>query len=243
MATWDIDSVRQILQEKIWYGSEREIKNAVQFILTDETKVNCFHTGRVVVQGKDTEIKEEATQLFSPSSGPSEAATARGAVTSSQTTTPRRVFIVYGHDLQAREQLELLLRRLRLEPIVLQNIPGGGDTIIEKLEVLTAADYACVLVTPDDEGRARSDTSDLRPRARQNVVLELGMVLSRLGRSRVAVLVKGDEIERPSDIDGLLYIPFSNHIDEAKNLLAANLKEAGFSIEVDDLLLLTGQKR
>lgn len=236
MANWDTDSVRQALKDRGWYDSEREIQHAVQFTMTDGTTINCYSTGRVLVQGRDTPLKEEATQLFSPSSGPSEAATARESVTSSQTAAPRRVFIVYGHDLQAREQLELLLRRLRLEPIVLQNIPGGGDTIIEKLEALTVADYACVLVTPDDEGRKRSEASDLRHRARQNVVLELGMVLSRLGRSRVAVLVKGDDIERPSDIDGLLYIPFSNHIDEAKNLLAANLKKAGFEIEVDDLL-------
>ena len=62
------------------------------------------------------------------------------------------------------------------------------------------------------------------------------MVLSRLGRNRVAVLVKGSDIERPSDIDGLLYIPFSNHIVEAKQLLAANLQKAGFAIQVADLL-------
>ena len=236
MANWDTDSVRQVLKEKGWYGSERDIQNAVQFTLTDGTKVNRYNTGRVQVQGRDTPIKEEATELFATSSAASKTSAAREEAASAQATAPRRVFIVYGHDLQAREQLELLLRRLRLEPIVLQNIPGGGDTIIEKLEALTAADYACVLVTPDDEGRKRSEASDLRPRARQNVVLELGMVLSRLGRSRVAVLVKGNDIERPSDIDGLLYIPFSEHIDEAKNSLAANLKKAGFAIEVDDLL-------
>ena len=132
MATWDIDSVRQILKEKGWYDSEREIKNAVQFILTDGTKVNCYHTGRVLVQGRDTPIKEEASGLFTASSASSNATVAKRAVTDAQRAAPRRVFIVYGHDLQAREQLELLLRRLRLEPIVLQNIPGGGDTIDRK---------------------------------------------------------------------------------------------------------------
>jgi len=236
VANWDRDSVEGILREEGWYDSEREIQHGVQFTLTDGTKVNCYNTGRVVVQGRDTTIKEQADKRFASSSMASRTSAAEEDASGAQTTAPRRVFIVYGHDLQAREQLELLLRRLRLEPIVLQNIPGGGDTIIEKLEALTAADYACVLVTPDDEGRKRAETSDLRPRARQNVVLELGMVLSRLGRSRVAVLVKGNDIERPSDIDGLLYIPFSDHIDEAKNSLAANLKKAGFAIEVDDLL-------
>lgn len=239
MADWDIDSVKQILEEKGWYDSEREIQHGVQFTLTDETKVNRYNTGRVQVQGRDTPIKEEATELFAASSA-APRATVAGSATGAQTTVPRRVFIVYGHDVQAREQLELLLRRLKLDPVVLQNIPGGGDTIIEKLEALTDADFACVLVTPDDEGRKRSEASDkatdLRPRARQNVVLELGMVLSRLGRSRVAVLVKGSDIERPSDIDGLIYIPFSDHINEAKDQIAANLQRAGFAIQIADLL-------
>jgi len=153
---------------------------------------------------------------------------------------PRRVFIVYGHDVEAREQLELLLRRLRLEPIVLQNLPASGDTIIEKLEHLTGADFACVLVTPDDEGRRRTKPpapeAALQLRARQNVVLELGMVLARLGRKHVAILIKGDGIERPSDIDGLIWVKFNTHISEVKNGLAAHLQEAGFSIQVKDLL-------
>ena len=62
------------------------------------------------------------------------------------------------------------------------------------------------------------------------------MVLSRLGRDRVAILVKGDDIERPSDIDGLIYIPFSEHVEEALNSLAANLQQVGFHIQVSDLL-------
>ena len=39
------------------------------------------------------------------------------------------------------------------------------------------------------------------------------MVLSLLGRKRVAVLLKNPkEMERPSDIEGLLYIPFTDNL-------------------------------
>ena len=151
-------------------------------------------------------------------------------------TVQRRVFVVYGHDTAAREELELILLRLQLKPIILQNIPGGGETLIERLESLTNADFACVLLTPDDVGTAKNAPDDLRPRARQNVVLELGMVLSRLGRRSVAILVKGDGIEKPSDIDGLIYIPFEEKVSEAANLLGATLQDAGFDITVRDLL-------
>ena len=146
------------------------------------------------------------------------------------------MFVVHGHDTAARDELELILRRVQVRPIILQNIPAVGETLIEKLESLTDADFACVLLTPDDIGAAKSNEQDLRPRARQNVVLELGMVLTRLGRHRVAILVKGDELEKPSDIDGLIYIPFQSKVAEAANTLGAALATAGFEIDVRDLL-------
>lgn len=235
MTDWNKESVERTIREKDWYGSEREIQDAHQFTLTDGTKVNCYNTGRILVQGKDTDIKREAENIFCGKSAAPGGRPRSKAVIDATPAPPKRVFIVYGHDRDARDQLELLLRRLQLEPVILQNIPGGGDTIIEKLEQLTNADFACVLLTPDDEGCKRGENKKLRPRARQNVVLELGMVLVRLGRPRVAILVKGDEIERPSDVDGLIYIPFSDSVDDAKNKLAANLQKAGFDIQIEDL--------
>lgn len=235
MTVWNKESVESTIKEKGWYESEREIQHAHQFTLTDGTKVCCYNTGSIVVQGKDTDIKQEAEKIFDGKPAVSGRRSGSKDVIDAAPTLPKRVFIVYGHDRDARDQLELLLRRLKLEPVILQNIPGGGDTIIEKLEQFTNADFACVLLTPDDEGCKRGENKKLRPRARQNVVLELGMVLMRLGRQRVAILVKGDEIERPSDIDGLIYIQFSDSVDDAKNKLAANLQKAGFDIQIEDL--------
>jgi predicted nucleotide-binding protein len=111
-----------------------------------------------------------------------------------------------------------------------------GQTIIEMLEKhRTNVKYACVLLTPDDEGHKRYSPKDKKFRARQNVVLELGMFLSTLGRKRVAILHKG-EVELPSDINGLVYIPFQKHVSEVKQRLAAELQEAGFHINIKDLL-------
>lgn len=238
MAAWNEEDVEALLSGKGWLQSKHEIAHGVQFALDDGTFVNLYHTGRLVIQGKKSDRKREVEQLFDQQGRSNRGQSAEHPHAS--TSTPTRVFVVYGHDLQARDELELLLRRLKLEPIVLQNVAGGGDTIIEKLEELTTADFACVLVTPDDEGRKMGSTASdgLRPRARQNVVLELGMVLARLGRRRVAILVKGqgEELERPSDIDGLLYIPFNKDVMEAKNKLASSLQNAGFSIQIADLV-------
>lgn len=233
MANWDRATVKDKLVEQGWFPSERRISYATQFTLPDGTRVNCFDTGRVVVQGKDSDIRHQAMALFDEAS--KMAVDAAASSTNDEASAPPRVFIVYGHDENALRDLELLLRRLKLEPLVLQDIPGAGDTIIEKLESLTNADYACVLVTPDDEGRKRGDGDDLRPRARQNVVLELGMVLAHLGRHRVLILMKGEDIELPSDIQGLIYVRFAENVGEQKNALVANLHKAGFKINVSDL--------
>jgi predicted nucleotide-binding protein len=241
---WSPENVRAELSHRGWLAQERQIEHGVQFALGDgSTKVNAFNTGKVQVQGKLTELKQTAMAVFVgdasasvPPGAPPKVNDQQLAPYAAPKAAPSRVFIVYGHDADAREQLELLLRRLKVEPIVLQNLPSTGDTIIEKLETLHSADFACVLLTPDDEGRKRGNGADLKPRARQNVVMELGMVLARLGRRHVAVLLKGAGLEKPSDIDGLIYLPFSSHVNEVRNELAANLQEAGFTINLKDLL-------
>jgi predicted nucleotide-binding protein len=89
-----------------------------------------------------------------------------------------------------------------------------------------------VLLTPDDVGGTGSDA--LRPRARQNVVLELGYFLGHLGRQRVCALHKG-LLELPSDVNGVVYVP----LDDAggwKLKLARELKDAGFSIDTNKLM-------
>ena len=82
-----------------------------------------------------------------------------------------------------------------------------GRTVVEKFEQSSSADFAFALFTPDDTGGLSKD--DLKPRARQNVLLEYGYYLGKFGRGRVCALVKGD-IELPSDISGVLYVPLDD---------------------------------
>jgi predicted nucleotide-binding protein len=236
MAKHTEESVHRILQAEWPSVERREINHGFQFTLPEGTKVNLFpSTGKVNVQGKDCDEKKRAEQLLQTAPVTSAAS---GVATPQNLglLPPEKIFIVYGHDTNAREQLELLLRRLKLEPVILANLVAEGQTIIEMLEKHRAnVKYACVLLTPDDEGNKREYPSEKKFRARQNVVLELGMFLSILGRKRVAILHKG-EVELPSDIHGLVYIPFERHVSEVKQRLAAELQEAGFHINIKDLL-------
>ena len=230
MKEWSHESLESALDKKGWLVSSRQIEHAVQFELRGGVKINFYKTGKLTFGGPKSEFKTTVQSFVE--TGPDETATNEVAIA----TEERRVFVVYGHDTAARNELEMLLRRIQVKPIILENIPGVGDTLIEKLESLTDVDFACVLLTPDDVGGPKGTPfSDLSPRARQNVVLELGMVLSRLGRRRVMILVKGKEIEKPSDIDGLIYIPFTEQVVEVANSIGTALASAGFPIDILDL--------
>lgn len=147
----------------------------------------------------------------------------------------RQIFIVHGHDQEARDQLELALRRLGLEPFVLMNHGGGGKTIIEALEGKIGRDYSAdfgiVLMTPDDVGYLKREGPDhAEPRARENVILETGMLLSSLTRVRMAIVVKG-HVEIPSDLQGIIRYHYNDHVKEIVPKLCQCLKEAGFDLE------------
>lgn len=212
----------------------KDLEHGRQFRFDDGAILIAYNTGALVWQGKkETPTVVRVKKLIGGNEPPRIVAGREADAAANKANN--KVFVVYGHDTNAREQLELLLRRMKLEPVILQNIPIAGDTIIEKLESNLDVKYACVLLTPDDIGHAVDAPKDKKFRARQNVILELGMFLVRLGRKRVAILHKGD-MELPSDIAGLIYIKFKNRVDEVKEKLGAELQEAGFPINIKDLL-------
>ena len=70
------------------------------------------------------------------------------------------------------------------------------------------------------------------------VVLELGMMLRGLGRKKVAILMPNLDtgvMEKPSDIDGLLSIPYTDNVDDAKLVLAKELNKQGLHIDLNAL--------
>jgi predicted nucleotide-binding protein len=138
-----------------------------------------------------------------------------------------KVFVVHGHDEGAREGVARFIRDLGFQPIILHERANEGLTVIEKVEAHGDVGFAVVLLTPDDEGCEKGGTPG--PRARQNVVLELGYFIGRLGRNRVCALKRG-ELEIPSDFGGVVYEPFDAS-GGWKLALARELRAAGFEID------------
>jgi predicted nucleotide-binding protein len=143
-----------------------------------------------------------------------------------------KVFVVHGHDDAVREAVARFISKLDLIPVILHEQASQGRTIVEKLEHHGDVGYAVVLLTPDDVGGTGPD--HLHPRARQNVVLELGYFLGRLGRDRVCAVHRG-ELELPSDYMGVIYIPFDSSGGWRLHL-AKELRAAGFSVDMNRAL-------
>jgi predicted nucleotide-binding protein len=145
--------------------------------------------------------------------------------------TSSKVFIVHGHDEACRESVARFLEQQGIQPIILHEQASKGRTIIEKLEAHADVDFAIVLLTPDDVGSVADSQEPLKPRARQNVILELGYFIGKLGRDRVCAIHK-DSVALPSDILGVVYVPFDRG-SGWKLLLGKELREAGIAVDLN----------
>jgi predicted nucleotide-binding protein len=224
----DLKSVIIALGRNISSSVDKE--NMHQIKTKENETISFFDTGTVQIQAKP-EIKKKFEYDFNQYTG----------INNTVLNKSKEVFIVHGHDDIAKEQLELVLHKFGLEPFILANTGGQGLTIIETLESKIGANpnqtsFGIVLMTPDDMGYAvNQGDSTIKSRARQNVVLEMGMLISSIGRQNIAILIKGN-IEKPSDSDGIVYIAFDKHVKETVPKLANRLQNSGFVLDSDQII-------
>lgn len=185
-----------------------------------------FYSGRSVVAG----IHSMTRQLLIPFVRDYRNYVVSGGRIESKVLIPKsnRVFIVHGHDGESREAVAHFLMRVGLDPVILHEQANRGRTIIEKVEANSDVGFAVVLLTPDDEGRAMG-ADKLESRARQNVLLELGYFIARLGRENVCTLKRGD-LEIPSDFAGVVWSTMDANV-AWKQELAKELAAAGYEID------------
>jgi predicted nucleotide-binding protein len=138
----------------------------------------------------------------------------------------RSVFIVHGQNEAKKLELKGFLTTLGLQPVILHEQGNMGNTIIEKFEhYAPKSSFAFVLMTPDDKA-ATANATEAKWRARQNVIMELGWFMAKLGRKRVVILYQG-EMEIPSDILGVVYLKFTETVREVSEDIRTELRNAG----------------
>ena len=174
------------------------------------------------------ELYDEPSEILQAISGN------EGVSATPQSTYGNEVFIVHGHDDEAKETVARFVENFGIEATILHEQANRGQTFLKNLKNMLpkqvlqlSCSHPTILVPSKDE------TDNPKPRARQNVVLELGYFWGRLGRGRVCVLHKGG-VELPSDMQGLLYVPM-NSPDEWQLPLAREMKQAGLLIDLNKL--------
>ncbi len=184
-------------------------------------KINLFSNGTVQIQPGNEELYELVEDALSENKN-------IDVVSKSK----KQIFIVHGHDLDSKNALENMLYKWDLKPYAIQDEDSQGKTIIEFLEnEIAKHSVGIVLLTGDDSGYSlKAGAESKQPRARQNVILELGMLIGRLGREK-CIIIRKSEVEIPSDIDGLIYISFDKKIDEVKDKLRVRLINLGIEIK------------
>ena len=180
---------------------------------------------------------QQPTKLETPSPAQSRSGNAAG-------NSGNRVFVVHGHDDGLLHEVELMLRRHGLDPLIVKTESDRGNTLIEKIEAGAAqASYAIVLLSPDDLGASRRNVArflgagrkgvseHLEPRARQNVLIEWGYLSGKLGRNRVCCILKAPT-RLPSDLHGLAYKSINHSISEVAIELLRELRSAGLPVQL-----------
>jgi len=195
-------------QRQCWTNGQNEVINLGETMLEE---LKLFGSGSNIIKTKSEVGKRNAKSV--------------------------KIFIVHGHDEAMRESVARAITTLNLEPIILHEKPSRGLTIIEKFSEYGDVDFSVVLLSPDDMGCSKSETSYvLRPRARQNVIFELGYFLGKLGREHVFALYRREQdFELPSDYSGVLFVPYDSS-GRWQFELVKELKAVGYEVDANKLL-------
>ena len=212
-----------------------ETKRSLKEIAEEEYRsTSSYHINLLVEDILKHEMGKSVTYSFITS--------APRAKKTVQKRVSKNMFIVHGRDHKPMKELKEILYDFGLNPIVLHEKASGGLTLVEKLEKYSEdVGYAFVILTPDDIGGPKSKyyrnkplmkiVEDMNERARQNVIFEMGYFWGLLKRKKVCCLLKGD-VEKPSDIEGIVYIPFKESLKEVQLKIIKELTEAGYEIKM-----------
>ena len=151
--------------------------------------------------------------------------------------TRRKVFISHGHDEEAITTVAKFVENLGLTVTVLDEQPSNNLTVIENLDKYADdTGFAIALLTPDDVGALKDEADQqLNPRARQNVLFELGYFIGKLNPNRVCLLYK-EGVELPLGIRDVAYVPMDS-VNDWKLKLSQEMRNAGLPVDTSWELL------
>lgn len=120
-----------------------------------------------------------------------------------------KIFISHGRSEDWRQVQAFIERDLDKPTIELAQQANKGRTVLQKLDDESSnCSFAVIVMTGDDL------LTDENPRARENVIHEIGFFQGKYGLERICLLYEeGTNI--PSNIHGLVYIPYPSGMVKA----------------------------
>lgn len=156
-------------------------------------------------------------------------------------TDPPKIFVIHGRNLKIKARIINILKGFVIEPVVLSGEPVMGASIFDELNKYSDVDFAIALFTGDDQGREvftvdgkvipAGKRSRWRLRARQNVVLETGLLSARIGKEHVRIFLE-EGVELPSDLSGIRYISLKENDRQISDRLKQIFDELGWGIKL-----------
>ncbi len=231
--TWELKSQRFLSKKYGKDSSEVENFNEILFIpRMYPFEVDHFYFVSVCKEGLLTaksafavyleEMQEEIQENLSKTTLPKQQIDVK-------TQEYSKVFIVHGHDSGLKHEVARVIEKQGLTAILLSEQVNGGMTVIEKIEANSDVSAAICLFTSDDEAKANNDCIYTK-RARQNVVLETGYFMAKLGRENIVILAEKD-LELPSDLQGVMYTDTTNW----QFSILKELKKIGYMIDYNKI--------
>ena len=105
-----------------------------------------------------------------------------------------KIFLVYGQDDEMKNDVTQTLRKLDLEPVILNQTSDNKQTLIEQISECTYISFAVVLVSPEELACSKQGViNEARYVVNQDVIFALGYLLGKLGTQNVAVVYRGKQ--------------------------------------------------
>lgn len=197
-----------------------------------------------MVSGDRLTVTEAVRQVLASSAKVQETNGGLGMASDATGVDRRKVFVVHGRNIKARDAVFAFLRSIDLAPMEWEEIvaltgqasPYVGD-VLEK--GFSAARAAVVILTGDDMARVgkryrlQHDSHDervLTPQPRPNVLFEAGMALGKYPDRTLFVSL--GSYRKFSDIDGKHIVHLSNKVT-ARQAVADRLKAAGCLVRTE----------
>lgn len=240
----NLDSIRKKLEMYIGkiFGSASSYKDTLKKIsltpsivyggMPDSVRITSWDSGKKkIINLIDTMLEDISLNELENSSSNGQ------LVTAGEVKQNNNIFIVHGHNDEMKSSVARIIEKLSLNPIILHEQANKDRTIIEKFTDHSEVGFSIVLLSADDFAYSiKQKPEEGKLRARQNVILELGYFIGKLGRNRVIALVEtASNFEFPSDYQGVIYIPYDKE-GNWKFLILKELKACGYNVDANKLL-------